>query len=327
MTSVNVPSTRPGESLVVRFLKLIRFSHTLFALPFALTAALLAWSLPPTNGTADSPMVAGSTGPLPGFQWKTLVGILVCMITARSAAMAFNRWTDRTFDAKNPRTRSRHLVTGELSAPQVLLFTLLSAVAFVAATAIFLPNPWPLRLSVPVLAVVLAYSYTKRFTSLSHLWLGFSLLLAPLGTWIAIRGGTMTMDLADLIPPALLGLAVLLWVSGFDIIYACQDAEFDRGHGLKSIPAKCGIAASLRWAALCHSGMIVVLAALPWMAPQLSLGTIYFSGVLGAAALLIYEHLLVQPRDLSRINIAFFHVNAIISIGLLLVTALDVCWS
>lgn len=324
---MNVVLSAPSpDSLPVRILKLIRFSHTVFALPFALTAALLAWSLPLPADPANPSPATDVARLLPGFQWKTLMGILACMITARSAAMAFNRWTDRVFDAENPRTRNRHLVTGELSSFQVLMFTFVAGAAFLASTAIFLPNPWPLRLAIPVLAVVLGYSYAKRFTALSHIWLGFSLLLAPVGAWISIRGERLPENPWDLLPAAVLGLAVLLWVTGFDVIYACQDADFDRSRGLKSIPARVGIPAALRWASLCHVGMVMVLAALPWLAPQLQLGSIYFWGVVAAAGLLIYEHLLVQPRDLSRVNLAFFQVNAIISVGLLLVTALDIWW-
>jgi 4-hydroxybenzoate polyprenyltransferase len=183
-------------------LEMIRFSHTLFALPFALTAAALAWTLPP------------------GFRWLQLLGILLCMVFARSTAMAFNRLLDRTYDAVNPRTRLRHLPAGKLSAGTVWLFALACASGFLASTLLFLVyhNPWPLYLSAPVLLFLCGYSYTKRFTALSHFWLGASLCLAPVAAWIAIRGlpGWNEMRI-----PLLLGGAVLFWVAGFDILYAC----------------------------------------------------------------------------------------------------------
>src|SRR5437763_9158924 len=213
-------------------LELIRFSHTVFALPFALSSAALAWQ--------DK-----------RFHVLDLAGILLCMIFARSAAMAFNRLADRRLDADNPRTAARHLPSGRLSVGAVAAFTVGCCLAFVAATLLFLPrNPWPLILSVPVLLWLLGYSFAKRFTSLAHFWLGSALMLSPIAAWIAIRG-----DLAW--PPVLLGLAVLCWVSGFDIIYACQDADFDRATGLHSLPARLGVAGALRLAALCHAFMVV----------------------------------------------------------------------
>ena len=180
------------------------------------------------------------------------VGILLCMASARSAAMAFNRLVDRDFDALNPRTAGRHLPTGRLSVRSVALFTALCASAFIASTLLFLPNRWPLLLSVPVLCWLLGYSYTKRFTSLAHFWLGASLSLAPIAAWIALRGGIAW-------PPLLLALAVLCWVSGFDIIYACQDVAFDSQAGLKSVPSRLGVPAALRLAAICHALMILFL--------------------------------------------------------------------
>src|SRR5262249_47961571 len=193
---------------VRRLLEMIRFSHTLFALPFALLSAALAWH-----------------GKEQGFSWLELLGVVLCLVFARSAAMAFNRLADRHLDAANPRTAGRHLPSGQLTPAAVWAFTLVCAAAFVAAAALFLwaepPNPWPLRLAVPVLLFICAYSYTKRFTSLAHFWLGASLLLAPLAAWIAVRGPE------DLAAPLVLGLAVLFWVAGFDILYACQDVAFD----------------------------------------------------------------------------------------------------
>lgn len=281
-------------------LEMIRFSHTLFALPFALLSALLAWQKP------------GS------FHALDLVGILLCMVLARSTAMAFNRLADRHYDARNPRTASRHLPAGLVSTTAVWVFTLVCAAGFVAATLLFWlsGNRWPLYLSVPVLLFICAYSYTKRFTLLCHVWLGASLFLAPLASWIAIRG------LEDLATPFVLGLAVLFWVTGFDILYACQDVDFDRRTRLSSVPAKFGVAASLRVAAGCHVLMLVCLAILAWMTwPELKI--IYLTGVAAVAFLLAYEHWLVRPDDLSRVNRAFFNVNGVISVGLLLVVLLQ----
>jgi 4-hydroxybenzoate polyprenyltransferase len=284
-------------------LALIRFSHTLFALPFALTGAALAWFRS-------------------GFHGLQLAGILLCMVFARSAAMAFNRLADRRFDALNPRTQARHLPAGRLSPAAVWLFTLACAVGFIASTLIFLvafANPWPLYLSVPVLLFVGAYSYTKRFTALSHFWLGASLFLAPVAAWISIRGW------ADLRVPLVLGGAVLFWVAGFDILYACQDVDFDRRARLRSVPAALGVPASLRVALACHLAMLGLLVLLYWAAAP-DLGAIYLAGVAAVAALLAYEHWLVRPDDLSRVNQAFFQVNAVISIGLFLVVVAQLAW-
>jgi 4-hydroxybenzoate polyprenyltransferase len=286
---------------------MIRFSHTLFALPFALVSALLAWRVEP-------------------FRWLDLLGILACMVLARSAAMAFNRLADRRFDAVNPRTAMRHLPVGRLSVAAVSLFALLCALGFVAATTLFLisnDNRWPLLLAVPVLAFIGAYSLTKRFTSLSHLWLGASLMLAPVAAWIAIRG-ELSLAAAPAPTsgwiPVVLGLGVLAWVFGFDILYACQDAEFDRRHGLHSIPARIGVKQSLRVAMLAHLAMVVLLALLWWVA---ALGWVYLAGVGAITVLLVIEHALVRPDDLSRVNVAFFHVNSVISLGLLVLVAAD----
>lgn len=283
-------------------LELIRFSHTLFALPFALTSAVLAWKLS-------------------GFHPLQLAGILVCMVFARGAAMAFNRLADRRFDALNPRTATRHLPADRLSVGVVWLFTLGCAAGFIASTTIFLvfANPWPLYLSVPVLLFLCAYSYTKRFTSLSHVWLGASLGLSPLAAWIAIRG---LVSLADLAAPLVLGGAVLCWVAGFDIFYACQDVDFDRQARLRSIPATLGVRASLRVAAFCHLLMLILLVVFYWAAAP-HLGVIYLAGVAAVALLLMYEHWLVRPDDLSRVNQAFFHVNGIISVGLFVVVVVQ----
>jgi 4-hydroxybenzoate polyprenyltransferase len=284
-------------SRLTDLLGMIKFTHTLFALPFALLGAVLAARAP--DGWRGRP--------------RDWVGVLLCMATARSAAMAFNRLADRRLDAANPRTAARHLPSGRLSARAAALFTLASALGFVAATLLFLPNRWPLILALPVLLWLLGYSYTKRFTSLSHFWLGGALMLAPVAAWIALRG-----DLSW--PPVLLGLAVLLWVAGFDIIYACQDVAFDRATGLHSLPARLGVRRALHLAAACHAAMLVPLVALGVSYP---LGRVYFLGVAATAALLVYEHALVRPDDLSRVNVAFFQVNIAISIGLLAVGVAD----
>jgi 4-hydroxybenzoate polyprenyltransferase len=289
-----------------QLLEMIRFSHTLFALPFALLSASLAWR---------SKQV---------FSWLELLAILLCMVFARSAAMAFNRLADRHIDAANPRTAGRHLPTGQLTPGTVGLFALVCAAGFVAATALLLlaepPNVWPLVLSVPVLLFVCGYSFTKRFTALAHFWLGVSLLLAPLAAWIAIRG------LSDLATPLVLGLAVCFWVAGFDVIYACQDIEFDRQARLASIPARWGVAASLRVALVCHLAMLGLLVAL-YFAARPYLGVVYLIGVAAVGLLLVVEHSLVRPTNLARVNQAFFQVNAVISVGLLVVVLIDLALS
>jgi 4-hydroxybenzoate polyprenyltransferase len=286
---------------------MIRFSHTLFALPFALTSAALAWK---KSGT---------------FSWLQLAGILLCMVFARSAAMAFNRLADRRLDADNPRTATRHLPAGLLSPAAVWAFFLTGSAAFVASTLVFylgFDNPWPLWLAVPVLVFVCAYSYTKRFTALAHFWLGASLLLAPVAAWIAIRG---IGPLGEMVTPLVLGGAVLFWVAGFDILYACQDVDFDRKAKLHSIPAALGVPASLRVALACHLVMLVMLVVLFWVATP-ELGWIYLAGVVAVAALILYEHWLVRPDDLSRVNRAFFQVNVVISLGLFVIVLLQLAW-
>ncbi len=277
------------------FLELIRFSHTVFALPFALLSAVLAWRVTE-------------------FRWQDLLGILLCMVFARSAAMAFNRLVDRRIDAANPRTASRHLPAGTLSVGSVALFTALSAAGFLASTLLFLPNRWPLILSVPVLAFLVGYSYAKRFTSWCHYWLAAALMLAPIAAWIAIRG---TLEW----PPVVLAAMIFFWVGGFDIIYACQDVQFDRTAGLRSIPARFGVPWALRIAAFSHFCAAICLLALWWVS---ALGPLFLAGTLLIAALLVYEHWLVRPDDLTRVNVAFFQVNAVISVGLFLIGAADV---
>lgn len=294
-----------------RFLEMVRFSHTLFALPFALLAAVMAWTTPVPDG-----------GRLP-FRPLHLAAIVVCMACARSAAMAFNRLVDSEIDAQNPRTERRHLPAGLLSRTSVVVFLLLFALGFVAATLLFLPNRLPLYLSLPVLAFLFGYSFTKRFTSLAHFWLGAALMLAPVSAWIALRGEILTLVPTDALPAVLLGAAVLLWVAGFDIIYACQDVDFDVRTKLRSVPAALGVRGALRLAALCHAGMLGVLALLPFLAPQLGLGLLFGGGWFAVTVLLIYEHSLVRPDDLTRVNTAFFHVNSIVSVGLFVVGTID----
>ena len=301
-------------------LEMIRFSHTLFALPFAILASVMAWGVPAPTANGESTDLATFAD---GFRWRELVGILLCMVFARSAAMAFNRLVDRKIDAGNPRTARRHLVTGELSVGSVWVFTLVCFWGFVASTLIFLPNRWPLYLSVPVLMFLFLYSLTKRFTSLAHFWLGMSLMLAPVCAWIAIRGEWLWAHPADLIPAVVLGCVVLLWVAGFDIIYACQDEAFDRDAKLHSVPSRFGTQGALRIAAVCHAAMLIVLVAWPALCPQLGLGMIYYLGMTAVAGLLCYEHWLVMPDELGRVNAAFFDVNVIVSVGLLLVVSLD----
>ncbi|MEE8451325.1 MAG: UbiA-like polyprenyltransferase, partial [Thermoguttaceae bacterium] len=275
-----------------QLLEMIRFSHTLFALPFALLAAVMAWA---ANVRSEPPIP---------FRVEELIGILVCMVFARSAAMAFNRLADRRIDALNPRTASRHLPSGALSTGSVVLFTVVCSLGFIAGTLLFLPGNWiPAAASVPVLLFLFGYSYSKRFTVLAHFWLGAALMLAPLAGWVAIRPVFAW-------PPLLLGLAVMFWVAGFDIIYACQDTEFDQKMRLRSVPARFGVARALRFAAVCHSVMIGLLALVPLV--YLEFVIVYLTGIVLIAGLLAYEHCLVRPDDLSRVNLAFFQINAVV---------------
>ncbi len=277
-----------------RLLELIRFSHTVFALPFALLAAMLAWR------THE-------------FRGAHLLGVLLCMLFARSAAMAFNRIVDLDFDAENPRTAIRHLPMGLVSLRLVKGFTAVCCIAFILSTALFLPNWWPLVLSVPVLAFLLGYSYTKRWTSLCHYWLSAALMLSPMAAWLAITG---TLDW----PPVWLAGVIFFWVGGFDILYACQDVEFDRERKLNSLPARLGVRQALWVARLSHLFTVGCLAGLWYSA---GLGPVFLIGLAGLALLLFYEHWIVRPHDLSRVNEAFFRVNALISVGLLVIAVAD----
>ena len=291
------------------YLELVRFSHTIFALPFALMAVILAFHAPAPAATS------------PAEWWRRGLGVLLCMVTARTAAMAFNRLVDRSFDAANPRTATRHLPRGDLAVGEVFGLVALSCGAFIASTLLFLPNWLPLVLSVPVLAWLLGYSYAKRFTMLAHVWLGAALGMAPVAAWIAIRGEALLANPVDGLAALILGLAVTTWVAGFDIIYACQDAGFDESQGLHSIPARLGVPRALTLAAGLHVVTLAILAALPLVVPQL--GAVYWGTLVAIAALLVWEHSLVRPDDLSRVNQAFFTANAAIGLLLLVAIAID----
>lgn len=291
------------------YLELVRFSHTVFALPFAFIAAILAFRLP---GAPE----------LSGADWtRRLLGVVVCMVTARTSAMAFNRLVDRAIDADNPRTAARHLPRGAVRVEEVFGLVVASSAGFVAGTLLFLPNWLPLVLSVPVLAWLLGYSYAKRFTALAHVWLGAALGLAPVAAWIAIRGEAVLRAPADLLPALVLGAAVTAWVAGFDCIYACQDADFDSARGLHSIPSRLGVPRALRLAAILHVLALALLASLPAVAP--ALGPAYRAAIVAIVALLVWEHSLVRPDDLSRVDRAFFTANAAIGLVLLAAVAID----
>ncbi len=273
-------------------LEMIKFEHTIFALPFAFTGALLAArGVPP---------------------WSTILWITVAMVGARSAAMGFNRWADRVFDAENPRTSVRALPKGLVTPAQVILFTVVSSVLLVYAA--YRLNTLSFVLSPLALAIVFFYSYTKRFTFLSHAFLGFAISLAPIGAWIAVTGRLEA-------PALVLGAAVLFWLLGFDVLYALQDMDFDRKAGLHSIPQRFGIGRSLWIARVSHA---VTMAALFWLYALLSLGWSFLAGVIIALCLIIYEHTLVKEYDLSKLNMAFFNMNGYLSVTIFVFTLLDV---
>jgi len=288
--------SQPASHPVARLrtvLEMIKIEHTLFALPFAfLGMALAAEGMP---------------------SWRTVGWIAVAMVGARSAAMAFNRLVDRRIDAANPRTATRALPAGQLTPGFVALFVVVAAALLVVAA--WQLNPLALALSPLALAVLFLYSYTKRFTAASHLVLGLALSGAPLGAWIAVRG-----DVAA--APFVLAGAVLLWVAGFDILYALQDVDFDRRSGLHSIPARLGVRGALVVSALLHAGTLALLALLPRVYEP-GLGVAYWVGVAGCAALLAWQHWIVQPGDLSRLNAAFFTANGVLAVWLFAATAVD----
>ena len=275
-------------------LEMIKIEHTIFALPFALLGALFA---------------ADGLPSLAQIGW-----ILLAMVGARSAAMAFNRVVDLPFDAKNPRTAMRALPQKQLTRGFVVFFILVSSAVFVLAAGML--NPLALQLSPLALAIIFLYSYTKRFTWGTHFFLGLSLSCAPIGAWVAIRGTIAAV-------PLLLGLAVILWVSGFDIIYACQDVAFDEKERLHSIPRRFGLAGALWVSALLHAGMVILLAVLFLRS---GLGWLSLVGLGMVAVLLAYEHSLVRPADLSRVNAAFFTINGWISVLLSVTTGIDILW-
>jgi 4-hydroxybenzoate polyprenyltransferase len=288
----------PFSEKLADYGKLVRFSHTVFALPFALASLALAGTRYPVTVNA--------------FAW-----ILLAMVAARTAAMGFNRIADRKFDTLNPRTRSWELPAGKVSVAEAAILTAASSIVFIYAA--YRLNPLCFYLSPVALAVVFFYSLTKRFTWASHLFLGLALSLAPLGAWLAVSGLPTTV--ADLQIPVFLALAVLFWLAGFDIIYAIQDYTFDRAQGLYSIPARFGIARSLTLSSVFHLTTVVLLLLAGLSA---GLGIVYWLGIVGVSAILIWEHRLVTPGDLSRIDKAFFDVNAYVSLGYFLATLVDV---
>jgi 4-hydroxybenzoate polyprenyltransferase len=271
---------------------MIRFSHTVFALPFAFTGAVLA------AGGVPSP--------------SKIFWILAAMVGARSGAMGMNRYADRHLDAQNPRTQDRALPQARITPREALVFV---AVSFgILLLAAWMLNPLCFALAPVAILILCGYSYTKRFTSFSHLILGLCLALAPIGAWIAITGQFA-------LPAFILGTAVLFWVAGFDILYALMDIEFDRRTGLFSIPARLGEHGGMALAGLCH---IVTVICLALLFPLLGLGKVYLAGLSLAVALLLYEHWLLYRHGLAKLNVAFFNVNGVLSIGMFLFTLGDV---
>ncbi|HEX9113665.1 MAG TPA: UbiA-like polyprenyltransferase [Nitrospirota bacterium] len=273
-------------------LEMIKFEHTIFALPFAFTGALLA-----ARGIPS---------------WGTILWITVAMVGARSAAMGFNRWADREIDAENPRTKTRALPRKLVSPGQVIVFIALSSAVLIFAA--YKLNPLCFYLSPLALGIVFLYSYTKRFTFLAHAFLGLAISGAPLGAWIAVKG---RFEVSAFV----LALAVLFWLLGFDVLYALQDIDFDRKSGLHSIPQRFGIGRSLWISRLSHA---VTMAALFWLASLLSLGWYYVAGVIISLCLIVYEHTLVREGDLSKLDFAFFNMNGYISVTIFFFTLLDV---
>jgi 4-hydroxybenzoate polyprenyltransferase len=271
-------------------LEMIKFEHSVFALPFALTGALLA-----ARFTSHS-----------WPTWRQILWIIVAMVSARSAAMTINRIADLRYDKENPRTKMRALATGALSVSFAWIFSLVAIAVFVVAA--WQLNPLALKLSPVALAILFFYSFTKRFTNWSHLFLGFALGISPAAAWIAVTGH---LDLRMLI----LCAAVTLWVGGFDVLYACQDLDFDQQAGLFSIPKRFGIATALWIARIMHVGVVALLA---WLAASFALPWPAWAGIGVVATLLAYEHSLVKPNDLSKLDAAFFTMNGYISISFLL---------
>lgn len=290
-----------------RWGEMIKFSHSVFALPFALMSTFLAARAAFRAGDAAHVYPSG----------LQLGLILVCMVAARSAAMTFNRIADAVIDARNPRTAGRAIPAGLISRWQAVLFLVVTSGAFVLACAGFYwvqRNPWPLILCLPVLGYLCLYSYSKRFTRWSHFVLGSAIALSPPAAWLAIHPATLGW------PAVLLMGAVTLWIGGFDIIYACQDVTVDRREGLFSLPSRLGPAAALWVARLAHVGTVVLLVSL---IPMAGLGWVYAVGVFLVASLLVVEHALVRADDLSRVNMAFFTVNGAVSLLLGLLAIVD----
>ena len=273
----------------------IKIQHTVFALPFAVMSAFLA-----AEGFPET---------------EKLVWIIVCMVGARSAAMAFNRIVDARFDKENPRTQDRALPSGKINAGNYAVFLIASSALFVFAA--WMLNSLAFYLSPVALAIVFFYSLTKRFTAFSHFWLGLAISIAPVGAWVAIREEISFTSL-------LLGAAVIFWLIGFDILYACMDIEADRVNRLHSIPERFGIETALKMAFASHAVMVVYLLVL--LEPTVLLGWVYLAGVALVAGLLVYEHSLIKKDDLSKVNMAFFNVNGIISIGLMAFVIVDCVW-
>ena len=280
------------------YASLVRFSHTVFALPFAFASLVLAWPSHPITLT-------------------TVFWILVAMVGARTAAMGFNRLADRRFDALNPRTQGWELPQGTVKTWEAGLLTIVASIIFVLGA--YQLNWTCFVLSPVALAVIFFYSLTKRFTWASHLFLGIALSLAPIGAWLAVAGWPNALQ--DLVIPLCLGLAVVFWLAGFDIIYSLQDREFDRAHELHSIPVRFGVTWALRLSSFFH---ICTIAFLILVGVAANLGIIYWIGCLGVSLILMWEHRVVRPNDLSRINRAFFDFNAYVSIGYFLITLADV---
>lgn len=276
----------------VETMKMIKIEHSVFALPFALVAAFMA------AGGVPNPV--------------TLALIIAAMVCARSAAMAFNRWLDADIDARNPRTATRSIPAGRLSAGYTLGFTIVCGALFI--TCAWLLNPLALMLSPLVLAWLLGYSYTKRFTAFCHVWLGIALGLAPFGAWVAVAGSVDPLPLA-------LGLAVTGWTAGFDIIYACQDYEFDRNHRLNSVPTRLGINGALLLSKFLHVAMIAVLIGIGVVR---TLHPVYWLGLVIVVACLVYEHSLVRGGNLEKVDMAFFTMNGVVSLVFGLTTCLAV---